>query len=202
MERRLAWAWRRRRGVPPVNPPLSMPSLDLLLQMAMQERDNQIAHFDALDTKAGVVLGFDGVLIALSGGVRLEFELTAIALASASAIAALISFWPRKFPVLEPMEFRKFLTYEPERTRLKLHDTIATAVMRGGQVLRVKVKYQKFALLLLLAAALTFGAGIITTTINQNFGRAHHGTQKTTRGSTQTATPKPTRARASASSTP
>lgn len=158
-----------------------MPSLDLLLQIALQERNNQIAHFDALDTKAGIILGFNGVLIALSGGVRFEFELAAISIASASAVAALFSFWPRKFPVLEPMEFRQFLMYEAESTRLKLHDTVAATVMRGGQVLRTKIRYQKLALALLLGAALTFGAGIITTSIGHDTVRTKHGVEPTTR---------------------
>jgi hypothetical protein len=37
----------------------------------MQERDRQLAHFDALDVKAGVLLAFDGVLIVVARGIRL-----------------------------------------------------------------------------------------------------------------------------------
>jgi hypothetical protein len=195
MARQLRWTWRRR---PPVHLPSSrpsLPSLDILLQIAMQERNNQLAHFDALDTKAGIILAFDGVLIALSGNVKLLFELAAIVLASASATTALWSFWPRKFPVLEPMVFRQFLTHEAESTRLKLHDTIASTVMRGGQALSIKIRYLRLALLLLLIAALSFGAGIITDTIKQNTGGTHHVIQKATReptpGSTRPGTTSP-----------
>jgi hypothetical protein len=157
-----------------------MPSLDLLLQFAVQERDKQIVHFDALDTKAGILLAFDGVLIALSHGIRLAFQLPGIAFAAASAVAALLAFWPRKYPVIEPMSLRQFLTYDLERTRLKLHDTIARTVMLGGEVLNVKIRNLKLALTLLVLAALTFGAGIVFTTVNQNTGRGHHGIQKFT----------------------
>jgi hypothetical protein len=199
MTRRLPWARRRRGMLSPSGAPPSMPSLDLLLQTAIQERDKQIAHFDALDTKAGVLLAFDGVLIALSHGIRLAFQLPGIALAAASAVAALAAFWPRKYPVVEPMSLRQFLTYDLERTRLKLHDTIARTVMLGGEVLRVKIRNLKLALTLLVLAALTFGAGILFTTISHNTERGHHGIQK----STSRPAPKSTGTRASASpSTP
>jgi hypothetical protein len=41
------------------------PSLDLLIEINQSERDAQLSHFDSLDTKAGLVLGFAGVLIGL-----------------------------------------------------------------------------------------------------------------------------------------
>jgi hypothetical protein len=40
-------------------------SLDLLIEINQSERDAQLSHFDSLDTKAGLVLGFAGVLIGL-----------------------------------------------------------------------------------------------------------------------------------------
>jgi hypothetical protein len=43
-------------------------SLDLLIELNQAERQLQLAHFDSLDTKAGLVLGFAGVLIALGNG--------------------------------------------------------------------------------------------------------------------------------------
>jgi hypothetical protein len=60
-----------------------MPSLDLLLQTVMAERDKQLAHFDALDTKAGVLLAFDGVLIAFQRPIRAEFQVPGTVLAAA-----------------------------------------------------------------------------------------------------------------------
>ena len=166
--------------VPPERRP-RLPSLDLLLQVAMQERDKQLGHFDALDTKAGVLLAFDGVLIVISRGVRFAFLVPGIVLASASAALALAAFWPRKFPTLEPEALRQFLTYETERTSLKLHDTIARTVALGGQVLRTKALNLKLALTFLLLAVVTFGAGTIFTTNNVNAGRTQHGTPEQTR---------------------
>jgi drug/metabolite transporter (DMT)-like permease len=91
----------------------------------MQERDKQLAHFDALDTKAGVLLAFDGVLIVISPGIQLAFQLPGIIFAALSALLALATFWPRKFPSLDPWVFRQFLTYDTESAGLKVHDTIA-----------------------------------------------------------------------------
>jgi hypothetical protein len=152
-----------------------MPSLDLLLQTLMLERDKQLAHFDALDTKAGVLLAFDGVLITLTRFIRLAFQWPGIGLASGSALFALLAFWPRKYPVLRPRELRKYLTFEAENTRLMLHDTIGEMITRGGRLLQVKARFLMVALILLLLAAITFGAGIIYSTSTTAGGRAHNG---------------------------
>jgi hypothetical protein len=88
---------------------------------------------------------------------------------------ALLTFWPRNYPVLRPGELRKYLTYETENTRLMLHDTIGTMITRGGRVLETKARYLKIALVLLLLAAITFGAGIIYSSSTAAAGRAHHG---------------------------
>jgi hypothetical protein len=154
-----------------------MPSLDLLLQTLMLERDKQLAHFDALDTKAGVLLAFDGVLITLTRFIRLAFQWPAIGLASGSALFALLAFWPRKYPVLQPRELRKYLTFEAENTRLMLHDTIGEMITRGGRLLQLKARFLTVALILLLLAAITFGAGIIYSTSTTAGGRANHGRQ-------------------------
>jgi hypothetical protein len=147
----------------------------------MQERDKQLAHFDALDTKAGVLVAFDGVLILVSHGIRWAFQLPGIVLAAASAAMALAAFWPRKFPTLDPWTLRQFLTYETESTGLKVHDTIARAVSQGRRALYLKARYLKLALILLLLAVVTLGAGIIVTTYSANAGRTQHGTREPAR---------------------
>lgn len=184
MTRRLPWA--SRRPVLPTEDRPPLPSLNLLLQVAMQERDKQLAHFDALDTKAGVLLAFDGVLIVISHGVRLAFQLPGVMLTAASAALALGAFWPRKFPTLDPWILRPFLTYDTERVGLRLHDTVARMVTEGRQVLHTKARNLKLALALLLLAVFTFGAGTIATTVNTSGERAQHGTQRPTQAPTRT----------------
>jgi hypothetical protein len=168
-----------------------MPSLDLLLQTVMAERDKQLAHFDALDTKAGVLLAFDGVLLAFQRSIRAEFQVPGTVLAAASAGLALWAFWPRKFPALDPADLRKYLTYETEQTRLMLHDTIGVMITRGALVLGQKAFRLKLALVGLLLAAVTLGAGVVVSTHGTSSGRTHHVKQgpRTTGGTTPSATP-------------
>lgn len=147
----------------------------------MQERDRQLAHFDALDTKAGVLLAFDGVLIVVARGIPLAFLLPGIVVASASALLALAAFWPRSLPALNPATMRKYLTYAADETRLMLHDTTGEMVTRGVRVLQTKARNLKLALVLLLAAAITFGAGIISAANVTHVGRLHHGRQESAR---------------------
>jgi hypothetical protein len=179
MTRRPRWA--PRRPAPPPRPQPRLPSLDLLLQTVMQERDKQLAHFDALDTKAGVLLAFDGVLIVVSRGIRLAFLLPGIALTSASALLALAAFWPRNLHAMNPVGLRKYLTYATDDTRLMLYDATARTVTHGVRVLHTKARNLKLALILLLLAAGTFGTGIIVTANVTPAGRAHHGSQEAPR---------------------
>jgi hypothetical protein len=92
------------------------PSMDLLLQLAIREREKQLAHFDALDTKAGVLLAFDGVLVAVSHGIRVGFLVPGIIAAATSAAFAFAAAWPRKFAAIDPWDFRRFLTYDSDST--------------------------------------------------------------------------------------
>lgn len=151
----------------------------------MQERDKQLAHFDALDTKAGVLLAFAGVLIVVSPGIRFAFLLPGIILAALSALLAMATFWPRKLPGLDPWALRQFLTYDTESAGLKVHDTIAEMVTTGREVLRVKARNLRWALMLLLLAAASFGAGIIVTAHSAGAGRTEHGIERTTQRPTQ-----------------
>lgn len=138
-----------------------MPSLDLLLQTVMGEHDKQLAQFNAMDTRAGIFLAFDGVLIALARPIPVEFQVPGIVLAAASAAFALWAFVPGAFTALNPARMRKYLTYQADDTRLVLHDTISAMIEHDGRVLAKKGSRQKIALALLLVAAVTLGAGLI-----------------------------------------
>jgi hypothetical protein len=176
MRRRPPWARRRAAAASDAEPRL--PSLDLLLQAVMQERDRQLAHFDALDVKAGVLLAFDGVLIVVARGIRFAFLLPGVVATSASGVLALAAFWPRDLPALNPAAMRKYLTYPPEMTRLILHDTAGAMVTRGVRVLRAKARSLKLALILLLLAAMIFGGGLISSAQTLHAGRAQHARQE------------------------
>jgi hypothetical protein len=101
-----------------------LPSLQLVHDSFERERDRDLAHFDALDTKAGVVVGFAGVLVAIGSA-----DSVAAIIASAAGIAAslvgLSAFWPGRFPALEPQHLRSYFSAEERMTRLVLVDTYA-----------------------------------------------------------------------------
>lgn len=70
-------------------------SLDLLLEINQLERQAQLSHFDSLDTKAGLVLGFSGVLIALGNDAASILGIASILVAALAAGWAVAAFWPR-----------------------------------------------------------------------------------------------------------
>jgi hypothetical protein len=140
-----------------------LPSLELLYELSQAERDSQLTHFDALDTKAGIVLGFAGVLMALSGTSSGLWHAAALAASLVAATAAVAAFWPRSYPVLLPTELRGYLTSEETFTRLRVLDTMEVMVNETRQVLEVKARRLKIALICLAAAAGIQAIGAIAT---------------------------------------
>ena len=70
-----------------------MPSLDVLEDVVRREYDAQERRSDSLDTKAGLVLGFAGVLVSLTpASVWPPFTLLARGLAAAAGVLALRAF--------------------------------------------------------------------------------------------------------------
>ncbi len=45
-----------------------LPSLDLIASLVEAQQAHQLRHFDGLANKAGIVLGFAGVLVAIADG--------------------------------------------------------------------------------------------------------------------------------------
>jgi len=71
-------------------------SLELLIEINQSEREAQLSHFESLDTKSGLVLGFAGVLIALGNGAGSVAGTGSTTFAAIAALAAVSSFWPRR----------------------------------------------------------------------------------------------------------
>src|ERR1700747_1870344 len=107
----------------------SLPSLSILGELADTERAAMSAHAESLDTKAGGVLGFAGVLVGLGASAQPVLLKSAISQAGlgltvAAALLAAWAFLPRNFPVLELRRLRdKYLVASEEHTRLRLLDT-------------------------------------------------------------------------------
>ena len=72
-------------------------SIDVVAGEVGSERAALLTHFDAVDTKSGVVLGFAGAIAALSARPIGPWSGAGLIAATASGILALVSFCPRKY---------------------------------------------------------------------------------------------------------
>jgi hypothetical protein len=140
--------------------PPELPSLELVLDVLRGSRDERRAHFDALDQKAGLTLGFAGVLITLSAAVAEPWRLLGVALAVVSGGLALSSFWPRSGQEVL-VNVRDYLAAEVHRTMLVLVDTLSTMNETTDLALGVKARRLKGALTVLGLAATALAVGVI-----------------------------------------
>lgn len=144
-----------------------LPSLSLILANAQREQDRQAAHFDSLDTKAGLVLGFAGVIVTVSAIVPQGNALTGLllhvgqALSALSAVLATFSFWPRRYPVIKLLALRAYLAAPAERTRLRLLDTSIAMYEQGATLLQRKAALLGWSLIALVLAVFSLSAGVI-----------------------------------------
>jgi hypothetical protein len=120
-----------------------LPSLDLIAEEVHSEREGQLRHFDALDAKAGVVLGFAAVLVPLATSDSVLIVICRL-IAAASGGAALAAFWPRGYWATNLRTLReKYLSSERDFTRLHLLDTqiamaetLRTVLLRKARLLK------------------------------------------------------------------
>jgi hypothetical protein len=119
-------------------------SLTIVLAQVAAERETMNAHAESLDGKAGVVLGFAGVLVGLGATAQVAVSEEAIfqiglAVAVAAAILAAWAFLPRRYPVLEVGRLRQAnLTASEAETRLDLLDTQIVMVNEAAMLVRQK----------------------------------------------------------------
>lgn len=113
----------------------------------------QLAHFDSLDTKAGLILGFAGVLIALGNGSGSLAEASSTILAALAAVASVASFWPRRFASIDPTRLGDYANAELAFTQLTVLDTLEVMLVETTQRLELKSRRLKLALTGLTAGA-------------------------------------------------
>lgn len=136
-------------------------SLDFLVGINQSERNAQLSHFDSLDTKAGLVLGFAGVLIAVAQETDSIFGVLSIVAAAAAAVAAVAAFWPRDYPTLDPSRLGDYAVSELVFTQLTVLDTMEVMIEQTHSVLAVKARRLKVALSSLLIGAILGGINLI-----------------------------------------
>jgi hypothetical protein len=126
--------------------------LELIHASFERERDRDLAHFDALDTKAGVIVGFAGVLVTIQRGTGWIATLGAL-VGVGAAFTGLAAFLAGRFPTLEPSHLRSYLTSEERITTLALVDTYLDLLEAGRDLIRTKALRLKFAVILLAVSA-------------------------------------------------
>jgi hypothetical protein len=137
-----------------------LPSLDPISEEVRAERESQLRHFDALDAKAGIILGFAGALVALAPTGTLLVDSGRVA-AAMSGIVALWTFWPRGFLSTNLLELRNlYLAAEPSFTKVKLLDTQIAMTRQLSGVLSGKATRLKWAMGFLAIGALLTALGL------------------------------------------
>jgi hypothetical protein len=142
----------------------AMPSLDLILEQVRDERAGQLSHADALDGKAGLVLGFAGVLITLgisdvanSWPVVMGMLFTAL-----SGLLALAAFVPRPYQRLKMRHLRDaYLTHTSDYTKLRLLDTMIYHAENNAVRTRWKARFLYGAFLALATAVVFLSVGAL-----------------------------------------
>jgi hypothetical protein len=127
-------------------------SLELLIEINQAERQLQLAHFDSLDTKAGLILGFAGVLIALPAGSESLAGIGSTILAVVAGVASVASFWPRKFASIDPTRLGDYAGADLAFTQLTVLDTLEVMLVETAEKLELKSRRLKWGL-----ASLTVG---------------------------------------------
>ena len=99
------------------------------------------------------MLGFAGVLIALGNGAGSVAGTGSIGLAALGALSAVSSFWPRRFPSVDPSRLGDYAVSELAFTQLTVLDTFEVMLIETSRRLETKSRRLKWALVSLSAAA-------------------------------------------------
>jgi hypothetical protein len=136
-------------------------SLQVVGEEVRAVRNAQLQHFDSIDTKAGVVLGFAAGLVALAPDRASPFVRVGRAIAVLSGFLALWTVWPRRYWSTNLRSLRdKHLSADPEFTLLQLLDTKIDMAERTAGILHIKANRLKWAMITLASAVLMTGIGL------------------------------------------
>jgi hypothetical protein len=154
---------------------LTLPSLLILVDQVASERATMDTRAESLDTKAGLVLGFAGVLIGLGATAQasvsgnLIFQV-GLGVAGLSALSAAWAFLPRTWPVLDVYQLRQsYLTTPKADTQLRLLDTQIEIVKNASVILQRKGFRVRTSVICLAISALLVVVGTLLAT-----GGVHH----------------------------
>ncbi|MGH3498965.1 MAG: hypothetical protein ACRDP1_16010 [Nocardioidaceae bacterium] len=138
------------------------PSLDVVRGELDQRVAEQQQRSSDFDNRAGLLLGFAGVLIGLGTAGPLAVHLAGQVLAAAAGGAATWSLMPRISAAVSPRQLRnRYLAQDVETTKLSLLDTHIYLYEADDQRLTSKARRMRLAAALLALAVLLMLAGSI-----------------------------------------
>jgi hypothetical protein len=142
--------------------PANVQSLELISATVRAEREAHSRHADALDTKAGVVLGFSGAVAAVASGQGTSGTIPGIVAAVAASLLALLVILPRSFLAWDLGDLRRYLGADPSLTALRMLDTDIVMVQRVKHSTERRSALLRVAVLSLAAAvALIAGSTLL-----------------------------------------
>jgi hypothetical protein len=137
-----------------------LPSIHLLLVTVERLRDQQRSHFESIDNKAGIAVGFAGAMVALANDVAPVLARLGVGAAVIAAVLAMLAFRPRKDLILNPMQLREsYLRAEVGFTKLRLLDTEIVMAERASKLIETKARWLQASLITLVASVALLGAG-------------------------------------------
>ncbi len=155
----------------------ALPSLQILLDQVASERELMNAHAESLDAKAGILLGFAGVLVGLGATAQATISTDGVFQSglAVAAVAAGLAAWavlPRRYPVLQVLPVRqKFLAAAESETQLQLLDVQIKMIMDAAQLVKHKGSRVRWSVICLAIAAALVVVGTLTAGGQANAGK-------------------------------
>ena len=138
-----------------------MPSLELVAGEIRAERGELIRQLDALDAKAGIVLGSAGVVSALAAQHVSWPRVVGLIVAVLSALSALAALLPQRFPAWDVADLQRYVVAEPLFTKTTMVDTTIEMVKELKLTTERKLTRLRLAAQLLALAVIATSIGTI-----------------------------------------
>lgn len=146
---------------------LAPPSLDLVVQVTRFERELQVQQLDAMDSKAGTLLGFSGLLVALIATLGGSwFLVPGAVVAGAAAVAALRASRSTKFHRIAPEKAYVWWANLPrDRALWQIYADEVQVLRLDDGLVRTKLRRVKLAWWILAFAILLAAVGMVAEAI-------------------------------------
>lgn len=149
----------------------AVPSLDVLLTVALEERALRHQAVDMLDQKAGILLALDGALLGLAAATSSWW--TVIPVAAVSSVAAAFAFHAsrlREYRGLDLIILRsKYLTAEESNTKLMLLDTLSDGLGKLADDAEGKSRSVKISFWITAAGVILFAILSVLATLQPSW---------------------------------